>query len=428
MTDIRDSIINLTRKVTAEYHRQRRREEREAHAAVNRRTALVSTCRVSIKDAVFGRLRQAIEATSGGGRVVFPRRNLYYSLRKLIQRDTEEELSKTYFETLLAQWEKAHGQIEAMYCDPRGYFVEPHTGTKIPLGTREVKAYRIPAWRYDKILYVEKKGFHGLFTQAHIAERYDIGIMCAEGYSSEAGKLLLARAEQAARMTILCLHDADPYGYNIARKLRSATRAGCHVNVIDAGLKLQEALDLGLEPETFFRDRALPQGLQLNEVEREHFEGDWTGGYKGARKVYQCQRVELNDLASDPDRFIAYVEGKLQEHGCAGKLVPPRKVVLQHAKQERRDQLEAAVRAQVQELLNVDGLVRDIAREALRQIGVAELPAALASWSREQKPESWRQAIEQDIGRQVHALESQLRHQAARRAQGLSGPPQAAVQ
>ena len=61
---------------------------------------------------------------------------------------------------------------------------EPHTGKQIPLGTREVDAYDMPELLYDKILYVEKKGMHPIFREARLAERYDLAIVCAEGYAS----------------------------------------------------------------------------------------------------------------------------------------------------------------------------------------------------------------------------------------------------
>jgi hypothetical protein len=159
-------------------------------------------------------MEEAVAKTSGGGRVVFPKRNLFYAARKLIQQHIAEELTKNNFEKIVNEWEAANGQIGGLYCDPRGFFIEPHTRKVVPLGPSEVEAYQVPAWRYDKILFFEKKGFHGLFKQAQIAQIYDVGIMCAEGYSSEAGKLLLARSEQAQEMTILCFHDADPFGYN----------------------------------------------------------------------------------------------------------------------------------------------------------------------------------------------------------------------
>jgi hypothetical protein len=267
-------------------------------------------------------------------------------------------------------------------------------------------------------LFIEKKGFHGLFKEARIAERHDLGIMCAEGYSSEAGKLLLARAEQAQEMTILAFHDADPFGYNIARKLREATRAGCRVNVIDAGLTIREALDMGLEPEIFYRDKALPQGLVLNDLERECFEGEGTGGYVRGRPEYRCRRVELNDLASDPDRFIAYVERKLEEHGCARKLVPPPEVVLKHAKDWRGRLLGDAAREVLGELLNADRIVRKIVTGPLRErISIEGLPDMLQAWAGELAPEPWGQALEREVRRRMSAVGDELRAEVLTRLQ-----------
>ena len=170
------AIVNLVTSVTKAWCKQRVAEEREASRASRRREALVRSARVTLKDAVFAVMEEAIASTSGGGRTVFPKRNLFYSVRRLIQAHTSEALAWKYFESQLVKaWEAENGPIPSMYCDPRGYFIEPHTGRQVPLGTREVEAYQIPAWRYDKIIYVEKKGFHGLFQQARIAERYDLG-------------------------------------------------------------------------------------------------------------------------------------------------------------------------------------------------------------------------------------------------------------
>jgi hypothetical protein len=388
-------------------------EEREASQAARRREALVRTARVTLRDAVFAVMEEAIASTSGGGRTVFPKRNLFYSVRRLIQAHTSEGLAWKYFEgNLVKAWEAEHGPIPRMYCDPRGYFIEPHTGRQVPLGTREVEAYQIPAWRYDKIIYVEKKGFHGLFQQAQIAERYDLGIMCAEGYSSEAGKLLLARAEQAQGMTILSFHDADPFGYNIARKLRHMARAGRKINVIDAGLKLAEALDMGLEPEHFDRDRALPKGLELDDLEREYFEGEPTGEYRHGRPVYRGWRVELNDLASDPGRFIAYVEEKLKEHGCAQKLVPPRKVVLDRAAELRSELLDEAVREELSRLLDLDGSAAALVKALSKKVPVKDLPGALADWAGGLEAQAWSEALRQQVSGRVESLADTLREQA----------------
>src|SRR5262249_27238796 len=102
------------------------------------------------------------------------------------------------------------------------------------------------------------------------------------------------------------------------------------ITIIDMGLHLEEALAMDLATEEFVRKKALPQGLVLNRTEREYFDGTPDGGtYKGGKWVqyYRCRRIELNALAADPDRFIEYVERKLEQHGCAKKLVPPVKVI-----------------------------------------------------------------------------------------------------
>jgi hypothetical protein len=416
------AIIAAVTKVTETWAKQVRAEERDRRASLRRAEALTRKRRdrISLKDAVFAELETGIQGASGGGRVRYPRRNLYYSVRKLIQKHTAEKLTQKNFDRILAQWEQENGLVPGVYCDPRGYFVEPHTGLIIPLGTRQVEDYSIPAWRYDKILFVEKKGFHELLKLNRIAERYDIGIMCAEGYAVDAAKFLLARAEQSSSMTILCLHDADPYGYNIARCLRNATRIQRTISVIDMGLFLEEAIELGLEPEDFVRSRALPQGLVLNDVEREHFEGtacDWHGG----KKLYRCRRVELNDLAADPDRFIQYVEKKLRQHGCAEKLVPPESVVLDRAAAQRTELLREVARAGLAELLKTEGLAAELVRQFAGTVTVEDTPKLLAEWAAGLEPVSWDHHLRGEIDRRVRAVaEEALRGELLVRIRELS--------
>jgi hypothetical protein len=423
------SIIDDLTWASKRWTRQRKAEERAARHRASRQEAMVRSevrsKRITIKDAAFRVMEEAIAKTSGGGRVIFPKRNLFYSVRKLIQEHTSEALRKSNFEGIVKAWEKEHGQIEDMYCDPRGFFIEPHTGHTVPLGTREVAAYQIPAWGYDKIMSVKKKGFHGVFKQYQIAELFDIGIMCAEGYSSEAGKMLLARAEQSQQMTILCFHDADPYGYNIARTLREATRAGCQINVIDAGLTIGEALEMELQPEIFHRKTGLPQGLELSELERGHFEGKSIGRDDKGRRIYECRRVELNDLASDLNRFITWVVSKLEQHGCTRKLVPPQKVVQEKAKSYLANLLDHAARFSLSTLLHVEEMVENVKKWARRKINLKDMPAALTDWAEEPKAEAWGAAMEQMITNRVankaKAVRDLARKRIAQSRDGASG-------
>src|SRR5262249_53255962 len=159
---------------------------------------------------------------------------LYYPVRKMIQAHTGEELSFGYFKQLLTEYQRERGPLAGLYYDPRGVLYEPHTGRAVPLGTREVEAYRFPAWLYDKILYVEKKGVWPVFQDARLAERYDMAIVAGEGYATEACRALFSSAEKGRDYQLFVLHDADPSGYDIARTLREETQRmpGYKVDVI----------------------------------------------------------------------------------------------------------------------------------------------------------------------------------------------------
>ena len=165
-------------------------------------------------------------------------RFLFYPVRKLIQRWTSKDLDYDYFsQDLLIECQRQHGPLRGLYYDPRGVLYEAHSGKASPLGTREVDAYQFPAWLYDKILYVEKKGVWPILQAAALAERYDMAVIAAEGYATEATRVLFAQADKGQHYQLFVLHDADPDGYNIARTLREETRRmpGYAVEIIDLG-------------------------------------------------------------------------------------------------------------------------------------------------------------------------------------------------
>jgi hypothetical protein len=354
---------------------QRRKKEQAEAERQSRRPAII------LKAAVFLIMEDAIAEVSGQGRVsAFPSRNLYYAARKLIQAHTAERLREKNFEKILKKWKEQYGSVSGMYRDPRGFLLEPRTGKVIPLGTREVEVYEKPTGLYDKILYVEKKGFHEIFRVAQLAERFDLASICAEGYATDAARLLTSRAEHSAKMDLFSMHDAEHCGYHLASKLRAATRGGKDVKVIDLGLGLEEAMATGLEPEVYYRQHALPKDLVLNEVERAHFEGvcDHTEIRDGKEvKVYRCQRVELNDLAKDPDAFIEYVERKLLEYGC-GKLVPPKKLVADQAIADRSALVNLLFRDEVLRAFGVEQIVGDLLKEFQGDLAISRVLKRLA--------------------------------------------------
>jgi hypothetical protein len=406
---IADAIIDLSTRATNKWRKQKKAEERDQRARERREQEMRRSRerKNTLKEAVFEVMEQAVAQTSGDGRTDFPARNLFYSVRKLIQSHTNERLHQKYFERVLKDWQDDHGPVEGMYRDPRGYFIEPRTGKIVLLGTREVEGYVLPEWEFDKLFYIEKKGMHGILKLGQIPERHDMGIICAEGYAVQAARELMARA-QGRQMTIVCLHDADPWGYNIVRKIREATDpAGQSIDVIDLGLSLQDALDMGLQPETFTRCSALPQALELNDLERRYFEGVPAGFRKG-RQVYRCQRVELNDLAKDPDEFNRYVERKLAEHGLDEKLVPPKGVVLDTAKAIRRKQIEDMVGDLLSDLLDEEEIAKALVEKFADKAKIADLPQILKAWAAELTNDSWRHELEVRLKERTDELEEDV--------------------
>jgi hypothetical protein len=324
--------------------------------------------RSSLKDAVFEVLPEAWQHATGGDQYPVSSRFLYYPVRKRIQRWTDKELDYDYFsQDLLVEYQRQHGPLRGLYYDPRGVLYEPHTGNAIPLGTREVDAYEFSAWLYDKILYVEKKGVWPILQAAALAERYDMAVIAAEGYATEATRVLFAQADKSLNYQLFVLHDADPDGYNIGRTLREETRRmpGYSVEVIDLGLRLEEALAMGLDEEEFTRRKALPHGLVLTETERDYFEGRRAGA-----KSWICRRIELNALTAPA--LVAYIEEKLRRAGVRGKVIPPDDLLLRLARELYRQEMDAWADRTMSEIFSLEAIKDSLAEAFESRFPLAE--------------------------------------------------------
>jgi hypothetical protein len=139
--------------------RKKNAAKQERQDAARAREAAAATDQWTLKDAVYAVMPEAWEHATGHGTYRVSKRFLFYAVRSRIQPYTTKPLDYTYFsQDLLTQYQGEHGALHGLYADPRGVLYEPHTGTEIALGTTAVETYTFPAWRYDKMLYVEKKG------------------------------------------------------------------------------------------------------------------------------------------------------------------------------------------------------------------------------------------------------------------------------
>ena len=258
----------------------------------------MATNKVTIKAAVFAVLPEA-KLLAG---VIVACRTLYYKVRPLLQkRYGILDVDYKYFSTkLLPAYQREAAQpLEGVYYKARGELHHPHDDDIVQLSTREVEAYIPPNWQFDKVLYIEKTGLSAQLDPYQIGQRYDMAIIYGKGFAVTACRELLALFEMRHEMKIFVLHDADINGYDIARTLGEATRRMPHhsIDVIDLGLTVPQAIDAGLETETFTRRKALPADLELDADALEWFTGPpVSAGY--GKPHYECTRCELNAFSS----------------------------------------------------------------------------------------------------------------------------------
>ena len=320
-----DALAAATRVIRKE-DEQRRKDANKAERARRRARASAERAeradRVTLKDAVFAVIP---EAKRRAGAVVSAR-TLYYKVRPLVQQHTDRELPFNYFsQVLLPEYERTVGTIPGLYYEPRGELHHPHDDTVTALGTREVENYRVPEWQFDKILYIEKTGLQTQLAPYQLGKKYDMAIIYGQGYAVTACRNLLASI--AARdIRIFVLHDADIDGYNIARTLSEATRRmpDHNIEVVDLGLTVPQAIEYGLETETFTRKRELPSELELDPQSAEWFTGrPMSAGF--GKTHYRATRCELNAFSAD--ELAGFIEDRLRAHGADTKLIPPQSVL-----------------------------------------------------------------------------------------------------
>jgi hypothetical protein len=404
------ALWRATKELYAEQKRQRRQAKREEKAEQERaRQERRPTC--SLVEAVARVMPEAVEHARGDEHLPVSAHTLYYSVRKLIQAHTTKELRSDYFEQhLLPAYQRDRGRIAGLYYEARGTLYEPHTGKAVPLGTREVMDYQFPHWLYDKILFVEKKGLWPVLEKARLAEKYDMAIIAGEGYATEACRVLFKNADKGQRYQLFTSHDADPFGYNIGRTLREATARmpGYSVEVIDLGLRLGDAIDMGLEPEEFTRQKAIPQELELTDLEREYFEGIRTG-----KNAWRCKRVELNAFTSP--QLIGFYDRQLHDNGVRGKVIPPDAKLPGLTAGIFNDIVGEVVSWVLDELLARGQLKQQVAKALREKMPLADAKRWISDAIAHDPYVSWEAAVERqlrvEVGRREGAVrELVLRH------------------
>lgn len=399
------AIFSAIKPLYQEGERMRRNRRRDRNLLLSAPSAETSQ-----KEIVFEVLPEAVASAKGDAPIVGTR-DLFYSTRPLCYSHPywpeDKELDFGYFaQTLLTEYQEIYGEIVGLWRDPRGHLHEPHGDKSIELGTRAMWAYHIPHLLYDKILYVEKEGEWPKIEAAKIAERYDMAVAAGKGYATEAARTLLEKAEGKG-FQVFCFHDADIDGYNIARTLREETRRmpGYAVEVIDLGLTIAEAEEMGLEPERFSRKKGIPADLRpgLDARELEYFER-------------RRERFELNAI-TPVSRRMEYIEEKLLENGVRGKLIPPDDELPELADGLYREKVAEWVDAALSDLVSLDEIKAAIADGLREEFGLENARRYIEEGFEEDDALSWRRTLTDRYGSihedHRHTLREAVRKHAA---------------
>jgi len=358
---------------------------------------------MSVRAAAWRVMETAYLKASNQGTLPANARQIMYAARPEIIRLTGNaqpwKHSNYFTQTLLPNFMEAHPERTAAWdvvFDARGHFQEPHTAHEFGLGTVEVRTYiqrwqhRLaptvrtielphtigtwgPRFRYHYALFIEKEGFDALLDRAAIRDRFDVALMSTKGMTVIAARRLIEALSQAG-VTILVVHDFDKAGLEILHKFTANTRRYRYTimpTVRDLGLRLEDALAMGLESEPVTYDSAVDPRLNLRECGATEAECAFlvterkTDIRDGKLHVYWIgERIELN--AMDSQQFLDWLERKLQEAGV-GKVIPDEDVLAvawRHL--QRVAKLQAALKAAMAET-ETESSAPEALREQIRE-------------------------------------------------------------
>jgi DNA topoisomerase VI subunit A len=366
-SDITNAVEIAVANVTKAWTKQRKAEERSASARARRDDVMSRRKKVDLTQAAAEIMEEAYLIASAQGTLPANARQIYYAARAyILKRTGRDTFGAQYFtQTLLINFMRNNAELTAdwdVVFDDRGHFIEPHTKYGIGLGTIAVREYinnyckeaaiigaalkdahiatKGPLGRFKGLLYIEKEGFTQILQAVQLAERFDIAIMSSKGMQVTAARKLAEAICSKYDIPLYVLHDFDKSGMSIAALSKRSNPRFTYTQkfkVIDLGFRLTdvEALNLlgSAEPHSDTGSReARAKNLRKNGATEEEVE------------FLLDRRVELNALPSD--RFVAYVERKLIEHG-AHKVVPSKRLLAQTYRAFARNELAKPLVAKV---------------------------------------------------------------------------------
>lgn len=397
---LQDPLSEAFERITLQVRKQRAGESRRSKAG--------SETDSTIREVLWRLIPGVWERDTSGGKDPIMLRQLFYGVRKLWHLHHHKELNYATYCAYLDEYEQKVAGHNICLRDPRGTLIEPHSGKAVRLGTTDIEDYTPKKWEGHTIIFVEKEQFAFAFKKYGITKMYDAIVIGSKGFAVEACREALQKYKKllGGLVKIVCLHDADPAGYQIGLDLQTnLPRFGesVDVQVYDVGLHMDEAREMGLQDEPF--DLSKPVWSMVNNMRKmvsrdpdgsrrplldqaawdafmpSHLRGSeypsWAGKPQG-------RRIELNSMS--PQELRAWVVKHLDRIG-AKKVRPPDEVVNDELRKFRENYVRNQVGGHLMDFLG-EGIVHEI----LAEIGVPahDLDAAL-----EMKPDQhWSYLVE----------------------------------
>jgi hypothetical protein len=347
-------ILAATAKVTKDWTKQRKAEERSSRAYHNRQ--YIYSGRVYLTDVAAKILPGGYLHASGDGRYTVSKRNLFYAVREQFKQKTGRELEwKHFVNTILVQFINRNPEITnpwKLTADPRGTLIIPNTSkpTRVPCGTIAIGNYLrehgdevvgdpfgkldsslLPIeWpslaagqRFQAVLYIEKEGFDAMLQEANIAGRFNIAILSCKGQSVVAARKFVDHVcRENGGVPLFVVHDFDKSGFEISQCLTTVSESAREkdlvqyefqneINVTDLGLRLPDVEKYHLQSETVRFKGYFPFD-SIATAEEQAF-------------LRSGRRVELNAFTAP--QFIEWIETKLTQAGLDKPFIPHDEVV-----------------------------------------------------------------------------------------------------
>jgi hypothetical protein len=199
---------------------------------------------------------------------------------------------------------------------------------------------------------------------------------------------------------------------------------GYSVDVVDIGLTVEDALEMGLASEPFHRKKDISWELRmkLSDTAKEYLyqRNGYSRGISG-------KRFELNAILPDTRR-VEYIERKLEENGVRGKVIPPEEKLGELADEKYRDLSAEWVAKTIEDLISSEELGKEIADQFLDEFKLDEARRHIEAHFDKDRSLSWRAALQKSLEevQEKHAdafkgaVEQKLRERLGRQAGGTA--------